>query len=214
MNEGVLATFEPGRGDGGTLFVQQGGAYSSTPPSGLLRQDVPCQRAAADRDCRGALRQTRAHARQEGARHRSAGCAEYVPGQPAGIQRPRGTAGHRQSRRDRDARRPLRLVARGHGRHRQRGRLRDHPRGDAHSEGLRSPDAPHGAPGALERRGAGAARLAGVREGQTSATARRWRSNPSTPGLRPTSTWTTEPAPSVACICRATRPSPPSSAPG
>jgi carboxypeptidase Q len=33
VSEGVLATFEPGRGDGGTLFVQQGGAYSSAPPS-------------------------------------------------------------------------------------------------------------------------------------------------------------------------------------
>jgi carboxypeptidase Q len=34
VSEGVLATFEPGRGDGGTFFVQQGGAYSATPPIG------------------------------------------------------------------------------------------------------------------------------------------------------------------------------------
>ena len=31
--EGVLAVFEPSRGDGGTLFVQQGGAYSATAQS-------------------------------------------------------------------------------------------------------------------------------------------------------------------------------------
>ena len=41
MSEGVLATFEPGRGDGGTLFVQQGGAYSSTPPSGPYSRTFP-----------------------------------------------------------------------------------------------------------------------------------------------------------------------------
>jgi len=40
-NEGVLATFEPGRGDGGTLFVQQGGAYSATPPPGPYSQIYP-----------------------------------------------------------------------------------------------------------------------------------------------------------------------------
>ena len=41
INEGVLATFEPGRGDGGTLFVQQGGAYSSAPPSGPFSMSFP-----------------------------------------------------------------------------------------------------------------------------------------------------------------------------
>ena len=41
VSEGVLATFEPGRGDGGTLFVQQGGAYSSTPPSGPFARTFP-----------------------------------------------------------------------------------------------------------------------------------------------------------------------------
>jgi carboxypeptidase Q len=41
VNEGVLATFEPGRGDGGTLFVQQGGAYSSTPPKGPYARTFP-----------------------------------------------------------------------------------------------------------------------------------------------------------------------------
>jgi carboxypeptidase Q len=40
-SERVLATFEPGRGDGGTLFVQQGGAYSSTPPSGPFARTFP-----------------------------------------------------------------------------------------------------------------------------------------------------------------------------
>ena len=31
-DEGVAAVFEPGRGDGGTLFVQQGGAYNPGQP--------------------------------------------------------------------------------------------------------------------------------------------------------------------------------------
>ena len=35
--EGVLAVFEPGRGDGGTLFVQQGGAYNPKNQSGFMR---------------------------------------------------------------------------------------------------------------------------------------------------------------------------------
>ena len=41
ISEGVLATFEPGRGDGGTLFVQQGGAYSTTPPTGRFAMMFP-----------------------------------------------------------------------------------------------------------------------------------------------------------------------------
>jgi hypothetical protein len=35
--EGVLAVFEPGRGDGGTLFVQQGGAYNPKGQQGFMR---------------------------------------------------------------------------------------------------------------------------------------------------------------------------------
>ena len=35
--EGVLAIFEPGRGDGGTVFVQQGGAYNPGRQSGVMR---------------------------------------------------------------------------------------------------------------------------------------------------------------------------------
>ena len=35
--EGALAVFEPGRGDGGTLFVQQGGAYNPKAQSGFMR---------------------------------------------------------------------------------------------------------------------------------------------------------------------------------
>jgi carboxypeptidase Q len=41
VSEGVLATFEPGRGDGGTLFVQQGGAYSAAPPTGPFAMRFP-----------------------------------------------------------------------------------------------------------------------------------------------------------------------------
>lgn len=36
IDEGVLAIFEPGRGDGGTFFVQQGGAYTTTPTPGPM----------------------------------------------------------------------------------------------------------------------------------------------------------------------------------
>ena len=48
-------------------------------------------------------------------------------------------------------------------------------RGDAHPEGVGREAAPHGAARAVERRGAGAARVEGVREGNTSPTATRWR---------------------------------------
>jgi len=41
ISEGILATFEPGRGDGGTIFVQQGGPFSSAPLSGPFRQTYP-----------------------------------------------------------------------------------------------------------------------------------------------------------------------------
>ena len=37
QGEGVLAIFEPGRGDGGTLFVQGGGAYNPKNQSGFMR---------------------------------------------------------------------------------------------------------------------------------------------------------------------------------
>jgi Zn-dependent M28 family amino/carboxypeptidase len=35
--EGAIAVFEPGRGDGGTIFVQQGGAYNPKATSGFMR---------------------------------------------------------------------------------------------------------------------------------------------------------------------------------
>ncbi len=37
QSEGVLAVFEPGRGDGGTLFVQGGGAFNPKNQSGFMR---------------------------------------------------------------------------------------------------------------------------------------------------------------------------------
>ena len=50
-DEGVLAVIEPGRGDGGTVFVQQGGAYNpKLPPSPMgfsWPADVPIQVVAA-----------------------------------------------------------------------------------------------------------------------------------------------------------------------
>ena len=55
----------------------------------------------------------------------------------------RGAAGHRQGRRDRHARRALRLVARRHGRHRQRRGLGRDARSAAHPQGVRRDAAPH-----------------------------------------------------------------------
>ena len=80
------------------------------------------------------------------------------------VQHHRRDSGHRQGRRGRDARRALRLVARRHRRHRQRRRLGGDDGGDAHPEGHRPAAAAHGAAGALDRRGAGPARLARLRE--------------------------------------------------
>ena len=81
-----------------------------------------------------------------------------------GVQRDRGDRRHRQEGRGRDARRAPRFVAVGDRRDRQRDRLRDDDGGRAHPEGDRRPAAPHDSRGALERRGAGAARIAGVRQ--------------------------------------------------
>ena len=138
VNEGVLATFEPGRGDGGTLFVQQGGAYSSTPPTGPYARTFPASvppQIVIAVEHYGRLART---LDKKVPVTVALDVQNTLPGRSAGIQHPRRNAGHRQGRRDRDARRPLRLVARGHGRHRQRRRLRDDARGDAHPEGLRS----------------------------------------------------------------------------
>ena len=124
-----------------------------------------------------------------------------------GMQRHRRNARHRQGRRDRDARRALRRLARRHRRHRQRGRIGGDAGGDAHPQGVRREDAPHRAPRAVGRRGAGPARLAGVREGDV----RRPRDDAAEAGAREdhaaTSTSTTAPAPFAASTCRATRPS-------
>ena len=70
-----------------------------------------------------------------------------------------------QGRRSRDARRPPRFVARGDRRDRQRDRLRGDDGGGAHPQGDRREAAPDDPRGAVERRGAGPARVAGLREG-------------------------------------------------
>ena len=63
-DEGVLASFEPSRGgDGGTIFVQQGGAYR--PHRAADVHPLPRQRAAAGRPRGRALQPSRAHPRQE-----------------------------------------------------------------------------------------------------------------------------------------------------
>ena len=73
--------------------------------------------------------------------------------------------GTRQGAGSGDARRPPGFVARRDRRHRQRDWLRRDARGDPHSAGDRRQAAAHDSRGAVERRGTGAARIAGVREG-------------------------------------------------
>ena len=70
---------------------------------------------------------------------------------------------NRQGRRSRDARRAPRFVAFGHGRHGQRDRLRRDDGSRPHPQGDRRQAAPHDSRGPLGRRGAGPARLEGVR---------------------------------------------------
>ena len=65
--------------------------------------------------------------------------------------------------------------------------------------------APHHPHGPVDRRGAGPARLARLRDASTSPIAPTWCSSRSTPSSPPTSTWTTAAAPSAASTCRATR---------
>ena len=103
----------------------------------------------------------RRHARRARVQHRQQG----LPGRADRVQRHRGDSWHRQEGRDRHARRPPRFVALGDRRHRQRDRLRDDDGGGADSEGDRRAAAADDSRRALERRGAGHSRIAGVREG-------------------------------------------------
>ena len=165
ISEGVLATFEPGRGDGGTIFVQQGGAYSSAPPSSPFGQvypgNVPPQIVIAVEHY-GRLART---------------LDKKVPVTVELNVKNTFTTTSRGSTCWPSCRAPTRPTrwscsadtsTRGTGdrRHRQRRGLGDHDGSDAHPEGVGSQDAAHGAPGALERRGTGPARLTRVRERQ------------------------------------------------
>ena len=76
----------------------------------------------------------------------------------------RRDSGHRQGGRSRDARRPSRLVARRHRRHRQRHRLRGDDGSGADPRGDRREAAADDSRRAVERRRAGPARLAGLRQ--------------------------------------------------
>ena len=80
------------------------------------------------------------------------------------LQRRRRDSGHRQGGRARHAGRALRLVAQRHRRHRQRRRLGGDDGSHAHPQGLGPAAAPHRAHRLVGRRGAGAARIAAVRE--------------------------------------------------
>ncbi len=90
---------------------------------------------------------------------------KLYPGGDDRLQRDRGNRRHRQERRSRDARRTSRLVAFGDRRDGQRDRLRRHDGSRAHPAGDRRQAAPDDSRRAVERRGTGDARFAGVREG-------------------------------------------------
>ena len=156
--EGVVAVLEPGNGrnDHGAIIVQgpNQNRDPKEPPTAaqivvasehynriarlLDRNDAGDDRAERAEPLRGRhARRRQCHRRDP--RHRSAG-------------------------RGGDARRALRLVARGHRRHRQRGRFGGDDGGDAHPQGDGASDAAHGAAGALDGRGTGAPRVARVRE--------------------------------------------------
>ena len=157
--------------------------------------------------------------------------------EPADVQRRRRDPRHRQGRRGRDARRALRLVACLDGRHRQRGRIGRDDGSDAHPQAERRHAAPHGAHRPVDRRRAGADRIARSTCSSTSRAAVRLRRPPAGAarrggrgGARPrrsrssssrstrsspaTSTSTTAPARSAASTCSRTRPSARSSARG
>jgi hypothetical protein len=77
--------------------------------------------------------------------------AEHYGPNPAGLQHRRRSPGHGQGRRDRHARRPLRHVARGNRRGRQRRRRGGHDGSDAHPQDVWREIAPDGAHRTLGR---------------------------------------------------------------
>ena len=167
--EGVLATLEPGRGDGGTVFVQSGGSRNEADPP-----TVPQVVLAPEHY----NRLVRILDQEDPGRARSGDPATASPGRRRRVQRDRRDPRHRQGRRTRDARRALRFVARRHRRHRQRRRLGGDDGGDADPQGHWPAAAPDRAHGPVGRRGAGLLRLAGLRRPNTSATGRRWQLKP------------------------------------
>ena len=159
--------------------------------------------------------------------------ARFHDDDPHGPEHDRRDPGHGSPRRGGDARRAPRLLARGHRRHRQRGRRRGGHGGGAHPAGARREAAAHHPHRALDGRGAGAARLARLRARALRLAARsptgeekelpsflRRVAGPAHPeaGARaarpPTSTSTTAPARSAASTPSRTSPRRPSSRPG
>ena len=141
---------------------------------------LPRYRSAVSRvrDLQGAIRPHPPHARPEGARHARAEPDDDVRQLGhQGLQHHRGDSGHRSGagRPGGDARRALRLVARGHRRGGQRRRLGRGDGGRPYPEGDWREAAPDDPDGALGRRGGGLLRLARLREARTSATRRRAR---------------------------------------
>ncbi len=117
--EKPLAVIELGRGDFGTFNVQGGGEYRKSKP-----MSVP----AVALDGVGALRPDRTPARPEGRRPARARREDAFRGRrPDAVEHDRRDSGHGQEGRGRDGRGAPRLVARRHGRDRQRRRAPSWP---------------------------------------------------------------------------------------
>ena len=164
-DEGVLAILTPGRGTGGTVFVGGGGSREANAPATvpgitvavehygrILRTLQKNQPVTIDLDVKNTLLR----------RH-------HV------VQRHGRDCRHRQGRRSRHARRPLRLLARRHRRDRQRRRFGGDDGSDAHPQADGSAAAAHGTDRPLGRGRTGPHRFARSTSPRRSPIARRWR---------------------------------------
>ncbi len=168
--EGAALLVDPGRGDGGNLFVSgvtvPQPAPSPTPATPLRHafdsaSHLPlvghgrAEVRAPNRPRRRALQPPRAHDSAGRARPHERQPRRRVSGQGLdGLQHGRGDTGHRFERRSSHARRAPRLLARRDGRDRQRRRMRRRDGSRSHPQGFEPSAAPHHSHRFVERRGA------------------------------------------------------------
>ena len=138
-SEGVIGTLSTAPRGHGIYTI--GGSSATNPDTGLTAIVIPAEQY-------GRI----ARILDEGhAGHDRSGHQEHLHAQPADVQRRRRDSRHGQGRRDRDARRALRFVARVDGRDRQRRGLGRDARGDAHPQAVGRAAAAHRADRALDR---------------------------------------------------------------